>query len=130
MTDRQALVAPQGLLIFDPELPTGRAVAARTHLDTKGYESLLVPLEGDPGALWYREILPMLAPGGPRHASAIRGWTSHADFFVLSTLAASIGLSISSEPCTSIPERSARFPLVMGVPQGPREVAWNFTLPT
>jgi hypothetical protein len=128
--DRQHPHVSHALLIFDPALPSGRAFAAQARARPGEYKQFVMPLEGDVGALWYRAILPQLSSGAPIPFDTIRGWTSHADFFVLSTLATTVGLSISTQAGTPAPQTPATAPLVAAVPSGPREVVWNFTLAT
>jgi hypothetical protein len=102
-----AATAPRTLLIYDPA--SGPACAAAvSHARRGGVHAL--PLEGDPGALWYRSIAPLLEqdtrrpdldPGNPAHRAGglpmtITGLTPHAAFFVLSTLASVMGMRASS----------------------------------
>jgi hypothetical protein len=112
-------IETHALTIFDPAFAL--ACDAATCARQRGERVL--PLEGDAGTFWYRAILPFVqrasyastrkgwregsegdegddraggAGGAVQHRIAVAGLTSHADFFVFSTLAASAGMSFSS----------------------------------
>ncbi len=86
--DPQPVDAPRTssprIVVFDPTFARGRALAD----DARRRGDVVLPLDGDAGTFWFRTVLPRLAPTG----TLLEGLTSHADCFVLSTLAASAGM--------------------------------------
>jgi hypothetical protein len=82
------------LAIFDP----ARAAGQRFADDATQRGHIVLPLEGDAGIFWYRTVLPSLARSSDiGRPPALHGLTSHADFFILSTLAASAGMTVSRD---------------------------------
>lgn len=90
--------AGRALLVVDErfvDLQSSRIHTLAGHLgESDG--ARVVHIDGDAGVLWHRTLQPLIAPDADapaRRIASIDGWTSHADWFVLSTLAARYGIA-------------------------------------
>lgn len=92
----------------------------------------VIRLDGDAGALWHRVLCPLLdrvdradRATSQRRVIHIHGFTSHADWFVLSTLAAAYPVTTQSSmpgPCASERSTALRDARRVSVPD---TVAWQ-----